>query len=180
MLDIVIYITGAIFVSVCFVVFFGSPYVRTRKLDIEKVMKIYPLEAGDVFVDIGSGDGVLLRKAASKGARAVGYELSPWLYIISKVLSRSNKNITIQLANFWRVKLPVDTTVVYTFLNGRHIDKLMRKLEAHVHQTGKPLYFVSYGFKPAGRKEFKKRGPVYLYKIEPESYTPSPPQTTSP
>lgn len=165
--EIIFYGLGILFVSVSFVVFFGSPYVPTLRKNVADAMDIYPLGSGDVFVDVGSGDGIVLRQAAKTGAQAIGYELSPWLYLISKLLCRNNKNIRIYLLNFWRVDLPPETTVVYTFLNGHHINKLAEKLKKHVAQTGKPLHFISYGFALKDVEPLKVNGPVYLYAFQP-------------
>jgi len=168
MSEIIFYVVGALVVSFCFVVFFGSPYVPTLKLQVQDAMKILPLKNNDIFVDVGSGDGVVLRAAAKVGVRvAVGYELSPWLYAVSKILCRDYKNINIHLANFWKAELPNNTTVVYTFLNGRHIVKLAKKLQDHANKHGKSIQFISYGFALPEKKAVKIRGALYLYTFKP-------------
>jgi spermidine synthase len=45
--------------------------------------ELYQLTENDNFVDIGSGDGVVLREASKIGARAVGFEINPILVFIS-------------------------------------------------------------------------------------------------
>lgn len=171
MFDSVFWVIGLLIVSFGFVVFFGAPYVPTLKKQVADIMKIRPLRDGDVFVDIGSGDGVVLRAAADSGARAIGYELSPWLWLISKLMCRSYKSITIHLGNFWRQGLPADTTVVYTFLSSRHMKKLEQKLQNHVNTHGTTISFVSYGFKIRGRKIHKTEGPMFLYIFKPQLQT---------
>lgn len=166
MLEIIIYVIGFLIVSIGFVTFFGAPYVPTLRKQVDDIMAIYPLKKGDVFVDVGSGDGVVLRAAATKGARAVGFELGPWLWLISKIICRKYKNITIHFGNFWHQDLPSDTTVVYTFLNGKYMRKLERKLQAHVDKNGRVVYFITYGFKISGRQIIKSHGPMFLYKFE--------------
>lgn len=168
MLDLIIYFVGFIVVSIGFVTFFGAPYVPTLKKQVQDVMDIYPLNEFDVFVDVGSGDGIALRAAADKGAHAVGYELGPWLWIISRYLCRKYPNITIHFGSFWRKDLPPNTTVVYTFLNGKYMPKLERKLQAHVDEYGKKISFITYGFKIEDRDAKKKQGPMYLYEFKPQ------------
>src|SRR3990167_11438551 len=74
------------------VVFRGAPYVPTLRKNLEQGFRdVYPLSERDLLVDIGSGDGVVLRQAAKCGARAIGYELNPFLVVISKLLSRSEE-----------------------------------------------------------------------------------------
>ena len=171
MLDIIFFIFGFLVVSFGFVTFFGAPYVPTLKKQVADIMKIHPLKKSDVFVDIGSGDGVVLRAAAMHGARAVGYELGPWQWLVSKVLSRGQENITIHFGNFWHKDLPSDTTVVYTFLNGRYMTKLEQKLQKHVNKHGKTISFITYGFKIEGRKVHKTEGPMFLYIFKPQLQT---------
>ncbi len=168
MLETVVYVAGFLVVSFSFVVFFGAPYVPTLGRDRRDVLKLYPLGKNDVFVDIGSGDGVLLRAAAEKNVKAaIGFELNPWLYVISKIISRKQGNVSIYLANFWQAKLPDETTVIYTFLNGRYMPRLRRKLQKHVDRTGRPLHFISYGFKMPRQEFIKTQGAMHLYRFKP-------------
>lgn len=168
MAELAVYIVGFLVVSFGFVAFFGAPYVPTLKRDRRDVLKIYNFTKKDVFVDIGSGDGALLRMvAAQKVKAAIGYELSPWMYVISRLLSRHNPRVAIYLSNFWRAELPDDTTIVYTFLNGRFMPRLKKKLETHVNRTGRPLYFITYGFKIPGLQPTKKQGAMSLYVFKP-------------
>ncbi len=171
MFEIVFWILGLLILSVSFVTFFGAPYVPTLKKQVVDIMKIHPLNKNDVFVDIGSGDGVVLRAAALKCGQVVGYELGPWQWAISKIISRKQKNITIHFGNFWNNDLPADTTVVYTFLNGRYMKKLERKLQNHVNKNGKSISFITYGFKINDRKIQKTEGPMFLYVFKPQLQT---------
>lgn len=169
--DILLAFFGFLIVSFGFVVFFGAPYVPTLRDQVNEIMKIRPLSKADVFVDVGSGDGVVLRAAAKKASLAVGYELSPYLWLVSKFLGREQENITVHFGSFWRQELPADTTVVYTFLNGKFMPKLERKLQAHVDQHGKPISFITYSFKINGRKIEKTEGPMFLYTFKPQLQT---------
>lgn len=171
MFEAVTFVIALFILSFGFVVFFGAPYVPTMKKQVAQIMKIRPLKKGDVFVDIGSGDGIVLRSAAKTGARAIGYELSPYLWLVSKIACKGQKNIDIRFGNFWPVELPADTTVVYTFLSSRHMPKLHQKLQKHVDKNGQPISFISYGFQIKDREAKKKLGPMYLYDIEPQLQT---------
>lgn len=166
-MELSIYIIGFLIVSFGFVVFFGAPYVPTLKAQTKDILAIRKFKKTDVFVDIGSGDGVVLRVVAPHCKKATGYELSPWLVVVSKLLSRRQKNISIQWANMWRVNLPPDTTVVYTFLNGKYMTRMENKLQKHVNATGDSIDFVTYGFQIEGRIPQKTHGPMYLYRFTP-------------
>ena len=149
-----------------FVVFRGAPYVPSRKRElVDAFDKLYPLGSKDTLVDIGSGDGIVLREAARRGARAIGYELNPVLVLISRLASHGNDLIKTQLADFWLVQLPADTTVVYAFGESRDIAKMAKKVEAEAVRLGRNLHFISYGFAVPGTAPVKKVGAYYLYQF---------------
>lgn len=151
-----------------FAAFFGAPYVPSKKSDLRRAFEeLYPLGESDVLVDIGSGDGVVLRMAAEKGARAVGFEISPLLVLLSRWLSRSSSKVTIHLASFWKATLPKETTVVYVFGDSRDIVKMTDKVREAATEIGRPLAFISYGFAVPGLTPKKQVGAHYLYEIKP-------------
>lgn len=150
-----------------FVVLRGAPYVPTKRRPLQKAFdELYPLSEKDVLVDIGSGDGIVLREAAERGARAIGYELNPLLVVISRVLSRSSL-ISIRLADYRHVTFPEDTTIIYTFGESRDIKRMYRKAEQTALEYHKELYFLSFGFQVPGKKSLRDDGLFFLYKIKP-------------
>jgi hypothetical protein len=158
---------GLIFL-VGFVAFTGAPYVPSRRADINRLFtKLRPLTARDVVVDIGSGDGVVLRTVSSLGAQAVGYEIHPLLVLISRVLSRGDPRVRVQLANFWRKPLPDDVTIVYTFGEGRDIAKMYARVEQEASRLGRPLTFVSYAFDITGIKPDASDKSYFVYEVKP-------------
>ena len=129
-----------------FVVFFGAPYVPSKRRELTKVFdELYEIKSDDVVVDIGSGDGVVLRAAARRGAKAIGYELNPALVLLSKWLSRRYPKVEVVMANMWRVRFPGETTLVYVFPVSRDIEKIARKIQAEANRLGKPLSVICYG-----------------------------------
>ncbi len=168
---LILLIVGVILL-VCFglVVFRGAPYVPTMRRQRQQAFdELYKVSSRDVVVDLGSGDGSLLRHAAGRGARAVGYELNPLLVLISKFLGRhKSKLITTKWSDFWLAKLPAETTLVYVFINGRDMKRLEKYLRTHVAQSKRPLTIISYSFSlPPSMKAQKTLGPMYLYKLKP-------------
>lgn len=129
-----------------FVVFRGAPYVPTqRKYLAAAFSKLYQLQPDDVLVDVGSGDGRVMRLTAPQVKRAIGYELNPALVFISKLLSRKQRNVETHLADFWLAKLPDDVTVVYAFSVSRDIKKLTEKLNREATRTGHDIKVITYG-----------------------------------
>lgn len=151
-----------------FVAFFGAPYVPSKKSEVKRAfVELYPLRESDTLVDIGSGDGVVLRLAAARGARAVGYEINPLLVMISRLLSRSSAEVTVHFASFWGAELPAETTVVYVFGDSRDIAKMTRKVQETATRLNRSLYFISYAIAAPGFTPEKQVGAHYLYKLEP-------------
>lgn len=151
------------------VVFRGAPYVPTKKRDLEQAFDdLYPLSETDVLVDIGSGDGVVLRQAARRGARAIGYELNPVLVVISKLLARPYGSlIKVRLVDFWLTQLPADVTIVYTFGESRDIRKMYNKVVQEATRLHKTIYFMSYGFTVPAITPIARNKVAYLYQASP-------------
>ena len=166
MTDWWVYLGVAVVMLLLGTVFFGAPYVPTRKRDVEALFKIVTKD--DVLVDLGSGDGRLVRAAAEKGIRAYGFELSPLLVFISWLNVRSVRKLaTIRLRDYWRMELPSDTTVVFVFLAGTYMQKLRTYLRAEATRLERPLTLVSYGFELPGYTPTRKDGALLVYRIKP-------------
>ena len=140
------YIVGTIVVLIGASAFFGAPYVPSRRKDLVRMFdSLLPLTPHDVVFDAGSGDGVILREVSRRGAKAVGYEINPIFWALSKLLSRGFKGITIKLANFWIEPLPNDVTLIYAFAVTRDGKRLVRKIQKEKQRLGRPLTVVCYG-----------------------------------
>lgn len=158
----------AIFISFGLVVFRGAPYVPSHRKEVERAFsELYALSDKDTLVDFGSGDGLVLRAAARRGAKAIGYEVNPFLVLLSRVLGRFQPRTEVHLADAWLANWPTDTTVVYAFAVTRDMPKLFTKLQRHANQTGQPLFFISYGTQPDGQVPVKMLGAHGLYRITP-------------
>lgn len=150
------------------VVLRGAPYVPSRRKDLEEALNnLYELSGDDLLVDIGSGDGLVLRAAAKKGARAIGYEINPVLVVVSRLLSISQARVSTKWADFWKAKLPAETTVVYTFGESRHIEKMAAFVDAESKRLKKPLYLISYGFESKKYRPQRRSATHFLYYFDP-------------
>jgi len=125
--------------------FSGAPYVPSHRKYVKRAFDHFNIGSGDTLVDVGSGDGVVLRIASRYGARAVGYEINPVLVGISRLLSIGDERVRVLMLNFWHVQLPEATTIVYAFSVSRDEKKLTRLLQREANRLQKPLKLLCYG-----------------------------------
>lgn len=168
MIQILLISGGVIVALFLLTVFVGAPYVPSKRRDVARAFdELYSIGEGDTLVDIGSGDGVVLREAAKRGARAIGYEINPALVAVSWLLCHKDPSIKTHMANFWRAKVPETTTIVYTFGESRDIERMARWVETQATRLGKPLYFLSYAFQLKDRAPLRISNQYALYEIQP-------------
>ena len=162
-----------LFIIICVVVFFGlvvfigAPYVPSQKKYVLRAFDHFGIDDQDVLVDVGSGDGIVLRIASRYGAKAVGYEINPLLVGVSRLLSLRDSRVSVRLQNFWLATLPNDATIVYAFSVLRDEKKLRMLLQREADRLGRPLRLVCFG------SPFKHLPPAdtfeayYLYIFQP-------------
>ncbi|OGH64215.1 MAG: hypothetical protein A2821_03950 [Candidatus Magasanikbacteria bacterium RIFCSPHIGHO2_01_FULL_41_23] len=137
----------------------GAPYVPLARENVMIMIQTAKLKSTDIFFDLGSGDGRLLRAAAPLVKQCVGIEINPLLYYWSRFLCRNYKNITIKRQDLWTTDLR-EINVISLFFIAHKMDKLAIKLSREL-KTGARV--VSYGFKFSSWKPTEKNGKVYLY-----------------
>jgi 16S rRNA A1518/A1519 N6-dimethyltransferase RsmA/KsgA/DIM1 with predicted DNA glycosylase/AP lyase activity len=85
----------------------GAPYLPILRRDSDRLLKLAGLKPGQTLIDLGSGDGRLLKAAAAQGIRCIGYEINPYLVFISRLVCwRYRHLVTIHTADFWHTPLP--------------------------------------------------------------------------
>lgn len=165
---VILWLLAGIMLLFGFVVFRGAPYVPSHRRQVERAFDgLYKVSDKDVVADVGSGDGIVLRLASKKGARAIGYELNPILVLISQFLSRHDPNVQVRLSDFWLTPLAPETTLVYGFVVSRDIEKMARKLQQEANRMGHPLYFITYGASITSLPKVRELGAHHLYKFQP-------------
>ncbi|KKQ17881.1 MAG: Methyltransferase [Berkelbacteria bacterium GW2011_GWA1_36_9] len=155
-------------------VFFGSPYVKARKNLIHSALKLAHLEKGEIFYDLGCGDGISLIEANKFGAKAVGFEISPYYYLWAKLRTLNKPNITVKYQNINNTNLQ-KADVVYCYLLPKFLEKLTPKFQrelksgARLISVGFPIKFkkslISAGAE-LGDKYMVENRKVYIYKIK--------------
>ena len=162
------YLVGVVVVFIGISAFFGAPYIPTLLRDVRRMFdELAPIAEGDVVLDLGSGDGLVLREVTRRGAKAVGYEIHPLFVGISRALSFGNKHSTVKWANMWTEPFPDDVSLVYVFAVGRDGKKLVRKVQREVERLGRPLSLVCYGNPLPGTKPARSFEAYHLYEFHP-------------
>ncbi len=138
----------------------GAPYLPSLRRDYEPALALAGLKPGQTLIDLGSGDGRLLRAAAKHGVRGIGYEINPFVYAISLIVTwRYRKLVTIYLADFWHVPLP-PANAIYVFLIDRFMIKLDAKLTREIKQ---PTPVISFVFQIPGHTPRLQTRNAWLY-----------------
>jgi SAM-dependent methyltransferase len=145
-----------------FVVFFGAPYLPTFRKQTETALDLLKLKPGQTLLELGCGDGRVLKIAATRGLKVVGYELNPVLAITARLNTwRYRRQVRIVWGNFWYAKWP-ETEGIFVFLLDKYMEKLDKKIIQET-ENYRPVRLVSYAFKIPNRKPVKTKGGLYLY-----------------
>jgi ribosomal protein L11 methylase PrmA len=120
-------------------------YVPTEKNLVEKVVELSGVRSGEKMIDLGSGDGRLLIAFAKRGATAIGYEINPFLVMLSRIKAKQSgvgDRIKVIRRNLWKGDIS-EADIVAIYL----IDFRMPALENKLKKELKPgSRIVSVGF----------------------------------
>lgn len=148
----------------------GSPYVPTSNKVLKKILERAGLKKGQVFMDLGCGDGRIVRMAAADyGARAIGIDINPSLIYLSRLKTRLKKleGVHFLVQNIYKADLS-NADVIYMFLLPKFLVNLKPKLKA---ETKKNALLISHGFKIEGWDKYivetlpEKPFPTYYYRL---------------
>jgi hypothetical protein len=132
---------------------FGAPYLPTLRPQTDAALDLLNLHAGQTMLELGSGDGRVLRAAAKQDIRSIGYEINPLLVLYTKLASiKQRKLVKVYWRNYWHITFP-PTDAIYVFLLNPYMQKLDDKI---VRDCSRPVKVVSFAF------AFPKRRPVQV------------------
>lgn len=144
----------------------GSPYVPTKSKKILEILKYAYLKKGKLFIELGSGDGRIVRWAVKEyHVKGIGVDINPLLIFWSKILG--GKNVKFEVKNIFDTDLK-KADYIYLFLMPKLIEKLTFKMEKELK---KGSIVISHGFPIKGweKKLYKKLEgnpfSTYYYKI---------------
>jgi hypothetical protein len=113
----------------------GVPVVRTNVVELSGVLEGLGVSEKDVVYDLGSGDGIAaLHVAKHTGAHVIGYELTLWAFVYSKVRGIIQRSpATFKYQDFFSVSWE-PATVIHAYL----YPKIMGRVEEKFLAEGRP------------------------------------------
>lgn len=150
---------------------YGAPYVPTKNKLALEILKEVKFKKNGLFVELGSGDGRIVRTAVKNySVRGMAVDINGLLIFWSKFLAKLDKsysNITFLNKNILKVDL-TKADYIYLFLFPALIEKLILNFDRDLK---KGVIIISHGFpvekykskliKKVDRSTF----PTYYYKV---------------
>ncbi len=147
----------------------GLPWRPTSAGRIRQALQLVNLQPGELFYDLGAGDGRVLLAAAGFGARVVGVEISPVHCLVIWLAARMRglgSQITVRCADFNRTTL-ADADVVFAYMTAGPAERLRPRLEAQL-RPGSRVVTVSFSFKGWKPVAYDPETLVFVYHMPPE------------
>jgi hypothetical protein len=155
-----------VFGGILFSLLRGAPYVPMHTKNLNKVFSFIAVSKKGILVDLGSGDGMVLKAASERGIVSVGVEINPLLVLFSKFRLRHHKDASVVWQDMFKWDLPVSTEAIFVFAAGPFIDRIEEWLQGQADDLDHPLQVISYGFRFADRIPAREDGAVLLYLFE--------------
>lgn len=109
-----------------------APWWRTSDKVIREAFKLAKVKSSDIVYDLGSGDGRSVIIASKEfNAKAVGIEIDPLRYFISKLLilfSGLGSKAEVRRENFLKSDFS-DATVIFVYLVPKALNRLLPKFK---------------------------------------------------
>lgn len=127
-LVIYLFILELILILFCMGGFYGVIWIPTKKKDYDRIASLVDLRPEVVFCDIGSGTGDLLFYLSERyKIKCIGIEISPILYLYSKIKSLFYHNVEIKYGNLFKYDLS-NVDVIYIFLHSKMYIRVKEKI----------------------------------------------------
>ena len=156
----------------------GAMFHPSARVRVRTFLDHVPMKAGELLIDIGCGDGRVLRAAKRRyGVRALGFEVNPLAYALARLRTIGMEGIEVRLRNFWNVDIG-DADVVFCYLfpdvMGRLAQKLVRELRPGTRVISCNFPLPGWRHRELLYPESSLHAdPIYLYQIPAVSLRPS-------
>jgi len=148
-----------------------APWVPCHSKDLARIFSLADLKAGEIFYDLGCGDGKTVFYAAEKyKAKAIGLEIAIPMYLTCRIkqIFQPDENVKFKFKNLFKEDLSKADVVYFFGMKGTIKEKLKQKLEKELKPGARIISytFIIDGWKPSVTdKPGKKDSSIYLYKI---------------
>lgn len=162
MLSIFLIVATILIILFAGVVLWGAPFLPTLSKRVDDALLLLDLQPGETMLELGSGDGRILKAAASRGWNAIGYELNPLLVLYSRMATwRYRKQVKIVWGNYWVADWP-KAEGIYAFILQPYMSKLHKKVVQYSKK--RKVKVVSFAFTIPDKKPEKEIKGMYRYK----------------
>lgn len=148
----------------------GAMFHPSASIRVKTVLDRVPMAPGDLLVDIGCGDGRVLRAARLRyGVRARGFEVNPVAYVLARIRTLGMSGVEVRYSDFWKAGLD-EADVVFCYLFPDVMKRVAEKLEAELRSGTRVVScnFPLPGWTPEGilHPDSSLHGdPIYLYRF---------------
>ena len=143
-----------------------APWWRTNRKTARAICRLAEIYEKDIVYDLGCGDGTFIITAAKEfGAKAIGIEIEPSRFLISKIriiFNGLSSKVIVKRENFFNTNLS-DATVVVVYLIPKTLEKLLPKFQKEL-KKGAKIVSYKYPINLKIKKEDSKNN-LYLYII---------------
>lgn len=169
-MDIIVLICASIVVlcaifGIALPVVRGAPFFPTGKDVIQTMIVLAEIKPGQRVADIGSGDGRIVIEFARRGVEAHGYEINPFLVLLSKIkIKRAGLHgkAVIHWRNFWWTDFSSFEVIVIF-----GIKEIMKSMENKLErELKKGSMVISYIYAFPHWHETRKKDGLYVYQIK--------------
>lgn len=137
----------------------SPPLVPTPMPTVKRMLDLAHAQKGDKVVDLGCGDGRIVRAAAERGAVAVGYDLSIPTLLLAWLRIRSVPGASLRYGDIFRQNYS-DADVICCYL----LQSVMQKFEEKIWPTLQPgCRVVSHAFRMKSVTPAAEENGVVLY-----------------
>ncbi len=155
----------------------GALYVSTARRRVKAFLDAVDLQPGQRLVDLGCGDGRVLRAACRRcPVRAEGYELNPLAFLKARLLCLGRSRVRVRLKNFWNVDLS-SADVVFCYLFPDVMNRLARKIQREL-KPGAMVVSCNFPLPGLAPAHILRPGnsltndPIYVYRMPAKATDP--------
>ena len=170
----IIFIIASIFLlSFAFSMFSIAPWVPCKKKDLQRINHLAALKPGQVFCELGCGDGRVCRYIAENNpeSKIVGIELSILIFLWAKLIELflGSNNMKIKYGNALKYDIS-NIDVVYTFaliqtINGKLKNKFNKELKKGAKVLSYAFAIDEWKGKTSVDKPDNKTSPIFIYEF---------------